>query len=91
MRPMKLKTLTHLEIAQQVGEEPALHPIHAHVESISVGRRCDGVRPGLLLAGRVNSQEGNKLSRLKIKLFHPLYRKFKMETCGRFRQQESAR
>jgi len=73
----------NLEITQQIGEEPILHPIHAHVESITMGRRCDGVRPGLLLAGRVDSQEGNKLSGLKIEFFQLRDGKFKMETrCG---------
>jgi len=48
-----------------------------------MGRRCDGVRPGLLLAGRVDSQEGNKLSGLKIEFFQLRDGKFKMETrCG---------
>jgi hypothetical protein len=80
---MKGHALSDLEITQQVGKEAALHPIHAHVESISTGRRCDGVGPGLLLAGRVDSQEGNKLSGLKIKVFQLRNVKFKMETrCG---------
>jgi hypothetical protein len=80
---MKGDTLPFLQITQQVGEEPALHAIHADVESIAMGRRCDGVRPGLLLAGRVDSQEGNKLSGLKIEVFQLRDGKFKMETrCG---------
>jgi hypothetical protein len=81
---MKGYALPHLEIAQQVGEEPTLHAIHAHVESITVGRRSDRVRASLLLAGRVVSQEGHKLSGLKIELFQLRDYKFKMETRCRF-------
>jgi hypothetical protein len=83
MRSMKGHALPNLKITQQVGEEPALHAIHAHVESIAVGRRSDRIRARLLLAGRVDSQERNKLSGLKIELFQLRDGKFKMETrCG---------
>ena len=83
MWPVHLDALSHLEIAQQVREEPALHSIDAHVKLVAAGCRCDGVRPGLLLAGRVDSQEGNKLSGLKIEFFQLRDGKFKMETrCG---------
>ena len=83
MRSMKRYALPNLKITQQVGEEPALHAIHAHVESVTVRRRRDGVCAGLLLAGRVDSQEGNKLSGLKIEVFQLRDGKFKMETrCG---------
>ena len=83
MRSMKRNALPDLEIAQQVGKEPALHAIHADVESVTMGRRRDRVRAGLLLAGRVESQERNKLSGLKIEFLQLRDGKFKMETrCG---------
>ena len=83
MRSMKGDALPNLQITKQVGEEPAFHAIHAHVESIPMGRRCDRICAGLLFAGRVDSQERNKLSGLKIELFQLRDGKFKMETlCG---------
>ena len=69
MRSVNLKALSHLEIAQQIGEEPAVHPIDAHVELVATGRRCDGVGPGLVLPHRVKGQERDELPRLEIELF----------------------
>jgi hypothetical protein len=82
---MKLKALALLKIAQQIGEEPTLDTIDAHVKLVCAGRRCDGIGSGLVLAHGVKSQERNELARLEIELFQLLYREFKMETSGGFR------
>jgi hypothetical protein len=71
------------QVGKVIGKEAALNAIHAEIKVIPAGRGGDGVGPGLLLAGRVDSQEGNKLSGLKIKVFQLRNGKFKMETrCG---------
>ena len=84
MRPMKLKALSLLQIAQQIGEKSALHPIHAHVELIATSRRRNRVGSRLLLSRRVKREERDELPRFKIEAFQLLYSEFKMETCGRF-------
>jgi hypothetical protein len=88
---MEFKALPHLEIAQQIGEKPTLHPIHANIELVSARRGGDRVGPRLVLPHRVNRQERHELPRLEIELIESLCGEFKMETSGGFRQQKSAR
>ena len=84
MWPMHLDALSHLEIAQQVREEPALHAIDAHVKLVAAGSRCDGVSPGLLLSRRIQGDGGHELARLKIELLQLFDGEFKMKTIRAF-------
>ena len=69
MWPVELQALSHLEIAQQVGEEPALHAIDAYVKLVGAGRRGDGIGPGLLLSRGVVGDKRDELPGLEIELF----------------------
>jgi hypothetical protein len=91
MRPVYLDALPHLEIAQQVREEPTLHAIDAHVELIGPRCRCDGVGPGLLLSCGVQGHGRDELARLEIEMLQLFDSEFKIETLCGFRKQKSAR
>src|ERR1700733_9537700 len=91
MWPMHLDALSHLEIAQQVGEEPTLHAIDADVKLVGPGRRCDGVSPGLLFSRGAQGYGGDELARLESELLELFDSEFKMETICGFRKQKSAR
>ena len=82
--PCTWTRLSHLQIAQQVREEPALHAIDAHVKLVAARRRCDGVGPGLLLSRRVQGHGGDELARLEIELLQLFDSEFKMETIRAF-------
>jgi hypothetical protein len=84
MRSVHLNSLSHLEIAQQVREEPALHSIDAHVKLVAAGRRCDGIGPGLLLSCGVMRHSRDELARLEIEAVQLFDSEFKMETTRAF-------
>ena len=65
MGPMDLNGTAGLQVSkvgQVVGKEAAFHAVDAKVEAVAVGRRCDGVGTGLLLAVGVSGDGGDELA-----------------------------
>lgn len=85
---MKLDRLPWLQIAQQVGKEPALHPIHTKIKLIGARSRSNRIGPRLHLAILVFRYTGDELPRSEGKILQLVNFELKVIALRGVREQK---